>query len=128
MTLRNESWKHIEHLMNAHEKLLAFREENPAAHRALIGLSRNPRVRKVFEELEINPEKLDDVLKDPHGFAEKRGIYIPETIKLICIKEEVVGRKSDEAKKTWFIGFEDTGGSRWGYEGGEDGRGWVCGE
>jgi hypothetical protein len=128
MTIRNENWKHVDHLMIVHEKLLAFREENPAAHRALIGLSRNPRVRKTLEELDINPKKLDEVINDPYGFAEKHGIYIPKTIKLICIKQELVGRESDESQTTWFVGFEDTGGARWGYEGGEDGRGLVCGE
>ena len=94
---------------------LARRE--PETHQFLVTLVAQPSVQDVLEELESSDDALNELRSDPNAFLASRGINIPPNRQVVF--QEV---------NSWFLGFEDSAGGRFGYEGGQGGRGWVCGE
>ena len=122
MPIKQKYIDDLDRNLRVHQRLmtLAQSEDECAVHETLVHLGRNPRVLEVLGQIEDYPEILSRVEKiGLQAFAETKGIYIPP-------KANVVFAKAGDDK--WFGGIRTSDGLLWGYEGGDDGRGWVCGE
>lgn len=114
--------------MRVHRGLMELSRHNPDTYRALEELSKDRTVYALLDELDASPDLRERAAEDPMRFLDEHGIAVPPGFKVIVAPAARSTAKVKKDDRSWFIGIEDSGGLRWGYEGGPAGRGVVCGE
>ncbi len=114
--------------MRIHRGLMELSQRDKYTYQAIEQLTKDRAVYALLDELDDSADLREQAAKDPQTFLDERGIAVPPGFKVVfspTVRSEAQVKKDD---RTWFIGLEDSGGLRWGYEGGPGGRGVVCGE
>jgi hypothetical protein len=123
MAIPAEHKKDLARYLRIHERLLRLpQEREDRLHEAVLHLGRDPRVLATLDEFSENPARLKEAARNPRFFIEQREIYVPPEVGI------VFRQKGQDDTRTWFAGLHTASDKLFGYEGGEGGRGWVCGD
>lgn len=115
--------------LRVHRGLAETSRRDPVLYDAIVQVSKDHAVYALLDDLNADPTLYKVVAKNPARFLDERAITVPEGVQVIFEATEPDGLSESAAaqQRKFFIGFQDSGGLRWGYEGGSDGRGIVCG-
>jgi hypothetical protein len=95
----------------------ALAQSDPETHQFLSKVVAQPQLQDTLDELTDDADARKEATANPRGFLERRGIKVPADKHVIFRPEG-----------SWFLGLVDSNGNHWGYEGGDGGRGFVCGK
>jgi hypothetical protein len=120
MPIPAEHRRQLDQGLRVNERFLNRTTRDRNLHETARRLGRDPRVLAVLDEFSDDREQFRRAARDPRRFAQERAIDIPPQVNVVFAEKA--------PDQSWFVGFQSTAGLRFGYEGGEGGRGFVCGE
>jgi hypothetical protein len=113
----------LEQGLRVHERLLASPNlRDREGHEEVLRLGRNRRVLAVLDELTEDREKFLTAVRNPRQFAQERDITISPNVGVM------LAMKQEQGNEVWSLLLTLKDGRQYGFEGGDGGRGWVCGE